>query len=156
MCAEQLLGGMRVCVYALSMIYVYVYCVLSKIYVVCVFCIVYCVLCIVYCVLSMIYVVYCQDLCGYVYVYGLRSMCICIVYCLRSMLCLCGMCLCIVYCLRSMWYMYVDPKKPPPRGGFPIHYVSSSRTVCKRTPLEEPGTSPSRGVLLHTVLDQGT
>jgi len=28
--------------------------------------------------------------------------------------------------------------------------------VCKRTPLEEPCTIPSRGVLLHTVLDEGT
>jgi len=28
--------------------------------------------------------------------------------------------------------------------------------VCKRTPLEELGTNPSRGVLLHTVLDEGT
>jgi len=31
-------------------------------------------------------------------------------------------------------------------GGFPIYYVPSSRTVLKRTPLEEPGTNPSRGV----------
>jgi len=50
----------------------------------------------------------------------------------------------------------VDRKTPPPPGGFPIYYVPSSRTVCKRTPLEEPGTDPSRGVLLHTVLDEGT
>jgi len=49
-----------------------------------------------------------------------------------------------------------DRKNPPPPGGFPIYYVPSSRTVCKRTPLEEPGTNPSRGVLLHTVLDEGT
>ena len=39
---------------------------------------------------------------------------------------------------------------------FPMYYVPSSRTVCKRTPLEAPGTHPSRGVLLHTVLDEGT
>jgi len=45
---------------------------------------------------------------------------------------------------------------PPPPGGFLIYYVPSSRTVCKRTPLEEPGTNPLRGVLLHTVLDEGT
>ena len=45
-----------------------------------------------------------------------------------------------------------DRKKPPPPGGFPIYYVPSLRTVCKRTPLEEPGINPSRGVLLHTVL----
>jgi len=50
----------------------------------------------------------------------------------------------------------VDRKKPPPPGGFPIYYVPSSRTVCKRTFLEEPGTNLSRGVLLHTVLDEGT
>jgi len=49
-----------------------------------------------------------------------------------------------------------DRKKPPPPGGFPIYYVPSSRTVCKRTPLKEPGTNPWRGALLHTVLDEGT
>ena len=32
----------------------------------------------------------------------------------------------------------------------------SSRTVSKRTPLEAPGTNCSRGVLLLTVLDEGT
>jgi len=50
----------------------------------------------------------------------------------------------------------VDRKKPPPPGGVSFYYVPSSRTVCKRTPLEEPGINPSRGVLLHTVLDGGT
>ena len=37
----------------------------------------------------------------------------------------------------------VDRKKPHPPGGFPIYYVPSSRTVCKRTPLEEfvPGAT---------------
>jgi len=50
----------------------------------------------------------------------------------------------------------VDRKQQPPPGGFPIYYVPLSRTVCKRTPLEEPGTNSSRGVLLHTVLDEGT
>ena len=29
-------------------------------------------------------------------------------------------------------------RKPPPPGGFPIYYVPSSRTVCQRTPPEEP------------------
>jgi len=29
----------------------------------------------------------------------------------------------------------VDRKKPPPPGGFPIYYIPSSRTVCKRTSL---------------------
>jgi len=48
-----------------------------------------------------------------------------------------------------------DRKKPPPRGGFPIYYVPSSKTVSKRTPLEEPGTNSSRGVILLTVLDEG-
>ena len=47
-------------------------------------------------------------------------------------------------------------RTPPPPGGFPIYYVPSSRTVSKRTPLEEPGTNSSRGVLLLTVLDEGT
>jgi len=50
----------------------------------------------------------------------------------------------------------VDRKNPPPRGGFPIYYVPSSRTVSKRTPLEAPGTNSSRGVLLLMVLDEGT
>ena len=45
-----------------------------------------------------------------------------------------------------------DRKNPPPPGGFPIYYVPSSRTVCKRTPLEAPGTNSSREVLLLTVL----
>ena len=48
---------------------------------------------------------------------------------------------------------HFDRKKSPPPGGFPIYYVPSSTTVCKRTPLEEQGAYPSRGVLLHTVLD---
>jgi len=47
-------------------------------------------------------------------------------------------------------------KETPPPGGFPIYYVPSSRTMCKRTPLEGFVPSFSRGVLLHTVLDQGT
>jgi len=49
----------------------------------------------------------------------------------------------------------LDRKKPPPPWGFPI-YVLPSRTVSKRTPLEEPGTNSSRGSLLLTVLDEGT
>jgi len=36
--------------------------------------------------------------------------------------------------------IHFDRKNPPPLGGFPvffpIYYVPSSRTVCKRTPLE--------------------
>jgi len=51
---------------------------------------------------------------------------------------------------------YVDRKKSPPPGGFPIYYVPSSRTVCKRTPLEGFVPGSSRAVLLHTVLDEGT
>jgi len=50
----------------------------------------------------------------------------------------------------------VDRKKPPSPGGFPMYYVPSSRTVCNRTPLEGFVTGSSRGVLLHTVLDEGT
>ena len=38
-----------------------------------------------------------------------------------------------------------DRKKPPPPGEFPIYYIPSSRTVCKRNPLEESGTNYSRG-----------
>ena len=47
-------------------------------------------------------------------------------------------------------------RTPPPLGGFPIYYVPSSRTVCKRTPLEGLVPGSLRGVLLHTVLDDGT
>jgi len=49
-----------------------------------------------------------------------------------------------------------DRKKPPPPRGFPIYYVPSSKTVSKRTPLEEFVPGASRGVLLLTVLDEGT
>jgi len=44
-----------------------------------------------------------------------------------------------------------DRKKPPPRGVF-LFTMFPTRTVCKRTLLEVPGTNSSRGVLLHTVL----
>jgi len=50
----------------------------------------------------------------------------------------------------------IDGKKPSPPGGCPIYYVPSSRTVCKRTPLEGFVPGSSRGVLLNTVLDKGT
>jgi len=46
---------------------------------------------------------------------------------------------------------YIDRKK----RGFPIYYVITSRTVSKRTPLEEFVPNSSRGVLLLTVLDEG-
>jgi len=49
----------------------------------------------------------------------------------------------------------VDRKNPPPRGGVSYYYVLSSRTVSKRTPLEEFVTGSSKGVLLLTVLDEG-
>ena len=42
-----------------------------------------------------------------------------------------------------------------PPGWFPIYYVPSSRTVSKRTPLEQFVPGASRGVLLLTVLDEG-
>ena len=45
--------------------------------------------------------------------------------------------------------------KPPPPGGVLRYYVPSSRTLCKRTPLEGFVPGSSRGVLLHTVLDEG-
>jgi len=50
---------------------------------------------------------------------------------------------------------HLDRKKPPPPGVFPIYYVPSSRTVSKRTPLEEFVPGASRGFLLLTVLDEG-
>ena len=61
-------------------------------------------------------------------------------------------------CIHNMsqFHIYIDRKKPPSPGGFPIYYVSSSRTVSKRTPLEDSVTNSSRGVLLLTVLDEGT
>ena len=46
-------------------------------------------------------------------------------------------------------------KNPPPPGGFLIYYVPSSRTVSKRTPLEEFVQGSSMGVLLLTVLGEG-
>jgi len=46
--------------------------------------------------------------------------------------------------------------KSPSPGGFPITHVPSSRTVSVRTPLEEFVPGASRGVLLLTVLDEGT
>ena len=59
------------------------------------------------------------------------------------------------YCVYPLSSILIE-RNPPPLGGVPFYYVPSSRTVCKRTPLEDPGTNPSRGVLLHTVLDEGT
>jgi len=47
-------------------------------------------------------------------------------------------------------------KEPPPPGGIFVYYVPSSRTVSKRTPLEEFVPGASRGVLLLTVLDEET
>jgi len=32
---------------------------------------------------------------------------------------------------------YFDRKKPPPPGGFPIYYLPSSKTLCKRAPPED-------------------
>jgi len=57
---------------------------------------------------------------------------------------------------RSDTSVEVDRKNPPSQGGFPIDYVLSSKTVSTRIPLEAPGTNSSRGVLLLTVLDEGT
>jgi len=51
--------------------------------------------------------------------------------------------------------MLFDRKKPPPPGGVPIYYVPSSRTVSKRTPLEEFLPDALKGVLLLTGLDEG-
>ena len=51
-----------------------------------------------------------------------------------------------IYCV------YIDRKNPP----FPIYCALSSRTVSKRTPLEEFVPGASRGVLLPTVLDEET
>jgi len=45
-------------------------------------------------------------------------------------------------------------RNPNPPGGFPTYYVPSSRTVSKRTLLEAPGITFSRGVLFLTVLDE--
>jgi len=71
-------------------------------------------------------------------------------------------------CIHVYIFIYTPPQElkmrvhmlikrnPPPPQKFPIYYVPSSRTVCTRSPLEEPGTTPSRGVLLHMVFDEGT
>jgi len=47
---------------------------------------------------------------------------------------------------------HFDGKNPPTPGGFPIYYVPLSRTVSKRTPLEEFVPGASRGVLLSRFL----
>jgi len=47
-------------------------------------------------------------------------------------------------------------KEPPPPGRPPIYYVPSSRTVSKRTPLEEFVPGALRGVLLLMVFEEGT
>jgi len=62
----------------------------------------------------------------------------------------------VVSSRRSSDRKRVDRKNPPPPGGFPIYFVPSSRTVIKRTPLEGFVPGSSRGVLLLTVLDEGT
>ena len=62
--------------------------------------------------------------------------------------------ICVMY--QCGIHTQVDRKKSPPPGGFPIYYVPSSRTVCKRTPLEGFVPGSSREALLHTVLDEGT
>jgi len=54
----------------------------------------------------------------------------------------------------TLW-RHSNRNKPPPPGAFHIYYVPSSRSVCKRTPLEGFVPGSSRGVLLHTVLDEG-
>ena len=59
-------------------------------------------------------------------------------------------------CLVSPPLLILIERNPPPPGGFPIYYVLSSRTVSKRTPLEEFVPGASRGVLFLTVLDEGT
>jgi len=49
------------------------------------------------------------------------------------------------WCCFAQCYIQVDRKKPPPPGGFPMYYVPSSRTVCKRTSLEGFVPGSSRG-----------
>jgi len=53
-------------------------------------------------------------------------------------------------------HVHFDRKNPPLPRGFSIYYVPSSRTVCKRTPLEGFVPDSWRGVLLFTVFDEGT
>ena len=45
----------------------------------------------------------------------------------------------VCVCIETVWSKETPPPGgvwTPPPGGFPIYYVPSSRTVCKRTPLE--------------------
>jgi len=44
---------------------------------------------------------------------------------------------------------HIDRKNLPPPGVFSIYYVLSSRTVCKRTPIEDPGTKYASFVCYH-------
>jgi len=53
-------------------------------------------------------------------------------------------------------FLHIDRKETPPPGGLPIYYDPSSRTVSKRTPLEEFVPGAFRGVLLLTVIDEAT
>jgi len=74
-------------------------------------------------------------------------------------MCVNYMCVNYIYICMNVYDTHIGvywSKEPPPPGGVFIYYVPSSRTVCKRTPLEEPGTNHSRRVLLQTVLDEGT
>ena len=80
--------------------------------------------------------------------------CVCLFFHCICVGCVSLLCICVV-CL-SLPVLHIDRKNPPLPGGFPIYCVPSSRTVCKRTPLERFVSGASRGVLLHTVLDEGT
>jgi len=97
-------------------------------------------------------VLQCVAVCAAVYCSVLQCAAVCcsVLWCVTEWCSICGR----VSDLKLSHY--VDRKKPPPPGGFPIYYVPSSRSVTKRTPLEAPGTNSSRGVLLHTILDEGT
>jgi len=83
--------------------------------------------------------------------------CVCVFICVRVRVraCVC-VCVCVRVRVSEFVCVQVDRKKPHPPGGFPIYYVPSSRTVSKRTPLEESVPDSSRRVLLLTVLDEGT
>jgi len=62
----------------------------------------------------------------------------------------------LLYFMETPYPLHYFDQKKNPWGGVSIYYVLSSRTVTKRTPLEEFVPGASRGVLLLTVLDEGT
>jgi len=100
-------------------------------------------------VYAYIFLMFCVYVCIYIYVYTFTSVDV-----------LCKYMLTYVLCFEYIYVYTLIERNPPPGGGFPIYYVPSSRTVPHQEPWEDPPrricTRFFRGVLFHTVLDEGT